>query len=97
MVEDRFKLTKLTTYRLVSRYPIPSLILLFRNLVQHPTHPRAAEDLALLETAPAALKQCASYRLRKEEVDIFQMIDSFFNEIVRLAKCAQDRSVDAQQ
>ena len=70
-----------------------SLITIFCNLLQHPTHSRAWEDYALLSAAPAALSQSVPQGLRGEDAKYVEFVHSIFNELSRLSKCALDKGV----
>ena len=69
-----------------------SLIAIFCNLIQHPTHLRALEDYELLSAAPAALSQSVSQGLLSEDIKHVEFLYSVFNELSRLAKCALDKA-----
>ncbi|KAF4342637.1 transcriptional activator Mut3p [Fusarium beomiforme] len=69
-------------------YPTAAIITLFFNILMHPLHERAEQDLELLKEAADLISSLPVKRLTRCEVEHMERINGFVNELVRLGKCA---------
>ncbi|EXA32071.1 hypothetical protein FOVG_16647 [Fusarium oxysporum f. sp. pisi HDV247] len=84
-------------------YPTAAMITLFFNILMHPLHERAEQDLELLKTAADLVNNLPVRRLTPHEVSYIELVNDFVVELVRLGRSAickatreQDERLDMQ-
>ncbi|KAJ4259713.1 hypothetical protein NW762_007644 [Fusarium torreyae] len=69
-------------------YPTAAIITLFFNVLMHPLHERAEQDLELLQSAGDLVNSLPVRRLTPHEISYMKMVNDFVVELVRLGRSA---------
>jgi hypothetical protein len=65
-----------------------AVVTIFCNILWDPLHPRAQDDLALLEAAPELIRGIRRRRMTENEMVHLRVADDFLAELIRLGKHA---------
>ncbi|KAF4968318.1 hypothetical protein FSARC_4263 [Fusarium sarcochroum] len=77
-------------------YPTAAMISLFFNILMHPLHERAEEDLELLRSSGDLVNSIPVRRLTSHEVSYMKLVNDFVVELVRLGRSAITKATKEQ-
>jgi hypothetical protein len=69
-----------------------AVVTIFCNVLWDPLHPRASEDVRLLESSPELIRRIRRRRMTDSEMLHLRTADEFLAELVRLARCAINKA-----